>query len=179
VFGPQPGLWAGGASSGELMKTLVVVYLLLVAAVSTCFFLLDHPSQVRWSVLKQRGVTESAVVTRAEPQNHNIVYFTYQVNGAVFTAADSAGAPNPDAGQLRPGDTLRVVYDPAHPATVCACTPSAMISPLNEVVDALVMGGFLSAPLAAGIAVGILRHRRARQLRWSTGAGRRVRVEGS
>ena len=134
------------------LRTLgVAVFFIAVLITAVAYFLVDHQSQDDYAVLQSRGVAGAATVTRSEPNNHNLIYFSYKVDSRVYDSSGRAEAPNPSAAHLQPGDSVQIVYDPANPRIVCACNPSQMRAPLGQFPNALLL-----ALLAVGSAVPLI-----------------------
>jgi hypothetical protein len=77
-------------------------------------FELDAP---RYYALASRGVETTAVVIAKEPENHSFIRYSYHVNGQEHVGAGSAGGINPRFEDLKPGDAVRVYYDPRDPVS--------------------------------------------------------------
>jgi hypothetical protein len=102
-----------------------------------------YSDRSQYGALAEAGVHTTATVTRAEPRDHNAVYYTFEVDGATYAAGGFADPPNPDASQLRAGDTIQIVYEARDPRDSCACDPE--VRPPN-----------LLASFLGGLGIGVL-----------------------
>ena len=79
-----------------------------------------------YGALYRNGVPTTGVVLQTDPQNHNLVEYSYQVGSATYTAWSNADGPDGAAEQLRVGQSIRIVYDRLHPTVSCDCVPTAV-----------------------------------------------------
>ena len=102
----------------------------------------DHQKEVR---LSRSGVIADGAVTATFPQDHGTIEYTFSASGRKFSGAGSVSGSNPRPEQLRPGDPVRIVYNPA---VSCACSPTADLA--NAKGDNLGLGLF------GGVAAGVV-----------------------
>ena len=83
-----------------------------------CVFALIATQFLNWFEyrhLAQVGIKAVGRVTAKEPENHNFVRYTFQVNGKSYDGIGSAGGENPEFEELRIGTNVNIYYDPENP----------------------------------------------------------------
>ena|SRR5438270_218647 len=88
----------------------------------------------------------TATVTRAEPDQHNTVEYTYMVDGITHHGADAANGLDGPASGLRVGQQIRIYYDNRDPDKSCDCIP-------DEVAADAGVANVESIPLAICVAI--------------------------
>lgn len=145
---PQPD-HADSLFRGRSPRQVLIIALGIMFSNAVFFtgagFAVDQSNQSQYSALAEFGVGTTATVTGTEPRNHNTVHYTFQVDGTTYATGSFARPPNPSAGELRVGDTIRIVYDPRNPEDSCACDPDDSVQRVNLV------GAFLG-----GLVLGVL-----------------------
>lgn len=135
------------ARPSRVKATLVFVGSWIVGglAFSLLFFALTFSDEADYAALDEHGIHTTATVTRTEPQKHNTVYYTFEVAGTSYSDADLAHNPNPDAADLRVGDTIQIVYDARVPSRSCACDPHDSKMPVVTRVSVGLFGFWIPA----------------------------------
>lgn len=108
-----------------------------------------------WAAMAERGRQTTGIVTAAHPDQHDTVEYRYRVGQQQYTGDGGTDPPNPDAADLRPGQTLRVVYLADDPSVSCACDPADDLA--NDRLSAWV-GGPVMGLWAGFLALMLLRH---------------------
>src|SRR5262249_39804220 len=94
------------------------VLTLLIWAVSTFVFVMIGVVALdwqKWNGLAKYGVATNAIVDAKEPENHNFIRYSYEVNGSHYSGLGSAGGENPGFDELHVGDQVKIVYDSRQP----------------------------------------------------------------
>jgi hypothetical protein len=117
-------LWFAGA----IMLALFLVPTIAIPIVPT-FYKLSHG-----------GVAIQGKVTLLEPEKHQTVYYSYEVDGMSYAGGGRAGYGNPGFSYLTVGETVLVYYLPTAPQVSCIGHPNELLK--NEVI-----------PLALGIII--------------------------
>jgi len=76
-------------------------------------FALEAP---RYRGLATRGIEIKGVVVAKEPENHSFIQYSYEVHQQKYRGVGNAGGVNPPFGDLKPGDQVRIYYDPKDPS---------------------------------------------------------------
>ena len=90
----------------------------LIWAVLTIAFVLIGVVATDWrrsNGLVKYGVATSAIVDRKEPENHDFIRYSYNVNGSHYSGLGNAGGENPGFNDLHVGDQVKIVYDSRRP----------------------------------------------------------------
>lgn len=106
---------------------------------------ISHINLIRFYQLEREGVRTSAVVTNLQPDNHQSVYYSFEVAGKTYSGAGWAGFGNPEFRSLTVGQNLIVYYLRADPRISCAGIPEKLIE--NEVPPITLAG--ITVPLLA------------------------------
>lgn len=77
--------------------------------------------------LTKEGVATQGRVVSKEPNNHQLVHYTYQVGARSFRDTGHAGYGNPEFKQLRIGDGVSVSYLTAKPEVSCLGDPAGLL----------------------------------------------------
>jgi hypothetical protein len=88
-----------------------------------------------------RGVSGDGVVTELTPENHDRVYYTYQVAGNTFDGRGQSWPPNRSS--LSVGDSVVIWYDPEQPKISVLGNPRPMLR--NETISILLVTLFCPA----------------------------------
>ena len=83
--------------------------------------------------LTRRGVHANARVTATEPNNHNAVYYTYEVNQQWHSGVGTASSIGRKSEMMTTGETVPIVYDSADPE-------SSYLGDANEEFSSLTHG---------------------------------------
>jgi hypothetical protein len=75
--------------------------------------------------LASRGVETQGVVLAKEPKNHSFIRYSYSVNQEEHVSVGSAGGINRSFDELKPGESVRIFYDPEDPAFSLLGDPKA------------------------------------------------------
>jgi Protein of unknown function (DUF3592) len=87
--------------------------------------------------LAHKGVPTCGTITGYEPENHNSVHYTYEVNGKTYTGVQQGGASS-SGSDFSPSCRDNVVYYlPENPQQSCIGYPEPMLR--NE-LDAIAIG---------------------------------------
>jgi len=97
----------------KLFLTLLIWGVLTVAFVLIGVVALDWR---RSNGLAKHGVAINASVDGKEPENHDFIRYSYNVNGSHYSGLGSAGGENPGFDDLHVGDKVKIVYDSRRPA---------------------------------------------------------------
>jgi hypothetical protein len=103
--------------------------------------------------LYRNGVPTTGVVLQTDPQNHNLVEYSYQIESATYTGWSNADGPDGPADQLRVGQSIRIVYDRMHPGVSCDCIPTAADASAGSTISIQIMFVFfilVAIPIAIG-----------------------------
>jgi hypothetical protein len=71
------------------------------------------------------GVGVYGKVTAKEPENHQIIRYSYNVGQQTYSGVGHGGRGNPSFGELKIGDSVVVFYDPANPSVSVMGNPQA------------------------------------------------------
>lgn len=71
------------------------------------------------------GIAVYGTVTAREPENHQIIRYSYSVGQQTYSGTGHGGRGNPSFGELSIGDRVVVFYDPANPSLSCMGYPQA------------------------------------------------------
>jgi len=82
--------------------------------------------------LSKQGVHANALVTALEPNNHNAVYYSYNVNGLSYSGAGTASSVDRQSKTMTIGETVPIVYDPADPNSSCLGDPNEQFRSLTH-----------------------------------------------
>jgi hypothetical protein len=110
--------------------------------------ILSADSHRQEAQLAERGAIVIGRVTGSFPTEHGTIEYTYVVDGHTYTGGGRVSGSNPRPEQLRPGDNIRIVYDPKAAHVSCACSPQDDLA--NERRDNLglaLFGGFIAGAL--------------------------------
>jgi hypothetical protein len=69
----------------------------------------------KWHGLARYGVAIDGYVDNKEPENHNFIRYSYEVNGNHYSGLGSADGENPDFDELHSGDRVKVIYNSQRP----------------------------------------------------------------
>lgn len=108
-------------------------------------------SQNFYGALYRNGAHANAVVLRTDPDNHDRVQYSYEVNGKTYTSWSYALGPDGTARELRVGQSIRIVYDRTHPEVSCDCIPTASDAGAGSTISSqitLVVVILLAIPIA-------------------------------
>jgi Protein of unknown function (DUF3592) len=114
---------------------------------------LTQPDLQKSRQLAANGATATGRVTATFPQNHGTLEYVYDVGGSTFTGAGSVSGANPRPEQLKPGDSIAIVYDRRHPEVSCACSPEVDLASAG--IDNIAISAFIGAALAVLVFVGL------------------------
>jgi Protein of unknown function (DUF3592) len=73
--------------------------------------------------LKTSGIPAKGTVISKEPENHQVVRYSYQVAQQTYGGIGHGGNGNPSFDSLSVGDSLLIFYDPASPSVSCLGYP--------------------------------------------------------
>jgi hypothetical protein len=73
------------------------------------------------------GVGVWGRVTVKEPENHQLIRYSFIVGSQTYAGVGSAGQGNPPFGNLNVGDKVIVFYDPANPNVSCLGYPQGRL----------------------------------------------------
>jgi hypothetical protein len=110
-----------------------------------------------YGALYRNGVPTAGVVLQTDPQNHNLVEYSYQVGSATYTDWSNADGPDGAAEQLRVGQSIRIVYDRLHPSVSCDCVPTAADAFSGSTISIqiiLVLFILIAIPIVIGLSGG-------------------------
>jgi len=110
-----------------------------------------------YGALYRNVVPTTGVVLQTDPQNHNLVEYSYQVGSATYTDWSNADGPDGAAEQLRVGQSIRIVYDRLHPTVSCDCVPTATSAFSGSTISVQIMLVLLilvAIPIAIGFSGG-------------------------
>jgi len=109
----------------------------------------------RYYLLATDGIKTQGVVVDTEPQNHQLVRYSYQVAGISQAGVSNIGYGNPPFASLHAGAPVLVYYDSSEPTSSVLGEPAPRLS--NEVVSvALVMLLFPSLIVWRLVSKGVL-----------------------
>ena len=96
------------------------------------------------------GVGVWGKVMAKEPENHQLIRYSFVVGPQTYTGVGSAGHGNPTFGSLNVGDRVIVFYDPANPYVSCLGYPQGRLK--TEVAGIIFLVIFFPAfPLGMAI----------------------------
>ncbi|HTQ69578.1 MAG TPA: DUF3592 domain-containing protein [Solirubrobacteraceae bacterium] len=111
--------WPSSIRASLFFPTWILCSAILALILSVA----EQPNRGFYSRLQEHGVVVKGTVTRTEPSNHDMVFYSYTADGKRFESSSAAGPPNPST--LRPDERIHVVYDARDPSVSCACSPVA------------------------------------------------------
>jgi hypothetical protein len=106
-----------------------VVWIIVVCVAAALF------AQLNWSTyfwLARHSSTTIGTVMATFPGNHQIVRYTYEVDGRQFQAEQQVRPPNPEFSAVKVGGSLVVYYDVRQPGTSVLGDPWKLL--VNETV---------------------------------------------
>ena len=99
--------------------------------------------------LASSGSAVDGTVTGSFPLEHGSIEYKFEAAGRSFSGAGHVSGSNPRPAQLRPGDKVRIVYDPTDPQVSCACSPRDDLDNARRNNLALALfGGFAAGVIA-------------------------------
>ena len=110
--------------------------------------------------LRDNGVEALAIVTAAEPSNHNRVSYRFVVDGVTYNDTSLGHGPEGAAADLTIGQRIHIVYDSTNPEASCYFVVATLMKP-SDWWRSFIAGLFLTSVLSAVLTVGLVR--RARQ----------------
>jgi len=93
--------------------------------------------------LAQNAVKTVGRVTAKEPDNHNFIKYSFEVDHRSFSGKGNAGGENPSFDELRVGDPLAVYYDPGNPEHSFLGSPKSQAQSVTAGVIFITVGGSL------------------------------------
>jgi hypothetical protein len=142
---------------GIRMRRLTV--LIVIWLVSACIFAIGAAMIIKPTTdyrLSADGIPTQGVVTATEPQNHEIIRYSYKVGGQAYSGVGHGGNGNPDFVSIRAGQQVLVYYDANNPQVSTLGYPknqlqvnltgiifAALVGP-TIIVISLIRRGFLS-----------------------------------
>jgi len=109
----------------------------LVAALAIAIPL-SQINLVQFYRLRKNGIRTSGVVMELQPNNHQSVYYSFEVAGKSYSNIGRAGFGNPEFCCLTVGQNLIVYYLPSDPWVSCSGVPDQLIE--NEVPPIVLAG---------------------------------------
>lgn len=122
--------------------TLVLVWLFLLFVGSGIASLVFD--QGRLQNLAEHGTNVWGVVLAKEPDNHNTIRYSFEVNGNIYTGMGSGGRGNPDFGQIQIGQKVIVSYDSNNPENSYLGYPEVAVESQRSLIS---LFGFAFATL--------------------------------
>lgn len=89
--------------------------------------------------LEKNGVETNATVISLEPQNHQSINYSYQVQSALYFGVGHEGFGTPEFNFIRPGMELRAFYLRSNPAKSCLGIPHEHINNLLPIFFVLIV----------------------------------------
>lgn len=139
------------------MIAYAALWLLSVAAVASLLGAMNLPS---YFALVRHGIAVEATVLRTEPMNHQLVHYSYIVDGRQYRDSGMAGVGNPCFKCLRPGDRIQAFYTETDHAVSVLGEPGPHFE--NELWS--VLGGGLLLPTMVALVFTLRRRMRRREL---------------
>jgi len=94
--------------------------------------------------LARHAIKTSGRVTAKEPDNHNFVRYSFEVNGRPYSGLGNAGGENSEFEELQIGSTVIVYYDATNPEDSFLGNPARhAASATNGVIFVVVVGSLL------------------------------------
>ena len=147
------------------MKRYFVAFLIWLGSALLLFGLVSSYIEVpRYYSLSRGAVETTGIVVAKEPENHQFVQYSYQVDERPHSGIGTLGKTNPPFDRLKPGDTLIVYYDRDN-------TSSSLLRDPREYFRSLIFGALFLTVGGSGALLFIL-HSRG----WLPGFGRRQGV---
>ena len=110
--------------NSKSLSLLAIAYLILGLAI---LFGLGQINWVRYHELAQHGAPTMAEVLRVEPNNHNSLFYAYEVAGVTHDGVGSI------SGVEKPGAKIGIFYSPNNPAYSCYGEPKDLLR--NETIS--------------------------------------------
>jgi len=108
---------------------LFLIWLGSVVAVTLLLGSINWPKYYR---LAQQGVLAEGSVTQKEPENHQIIRYSYFVSKNSYNGVGHDGFGNPSFEEIKVGDRVKVYYLPKNPEISCLDNPSQLLE--NETI---------------------------------------------
>jgi len=106
------------------VKIVICVGVWLLFAVIALVIGLNITDRAKYQALSNGSGVYGNVASK-EPSNHQIIRYTFQVNGQSYNGVGHGGHGNPSFDNLNVGDRVIVFYDPANPTLSCMGYPQS------------------------------------------------------
>lgn len=130
-------------------KTLLLTGFIYAGLV--CGFALIGLTALDWSKyqhLARNAVKTTGKVTAKEPQKHNSIRYSFEVDHKTYSGLGHAGGENPTFDELQVGAPVSVYYDPDQPDNSFLGNPAEQAASVTTGVGFLAFGGSLLSMIA-------------------------------
>jgi hypothetical protein len=133
-------------NSRAIVGTFLIWFVITVVFAATGVVVLDWQ---KWYGVAKRAVRTKGTVTGKEPDNHQFIRYSYEVDGQVYSDFGSAEYGNPTFEQLNIGDQVNVFYDSDNPSK------SILGEPEEQATSMMILALFVAIafPLVAMISL--------------------------
>lgn len=98
----------------KILGAFIVAWVLLSVSMYTGASAIFDSSGLKF--FEEHGETVYGNVASKEEQNHQLIHYTYEVDGTKYSGEGRAGAGNPTFNELDIGESVVVFYDPTVPS---------------------------------------------------------------
>ena len=121
---------------------LFLIWLGSAVAITLILGSINWPKYYR---LAKQGVLTEGSVTQKEPENHQIIRYSYFVGKNIYNGVGHDGFGNPSFEEINVGERVKVHYLPKNPEISCLGNPSQLLE--NETIP--IIGAALVFPSLA------------------------------